>query len=172
MIMTYIFSFFAQIQISLKFDLPSAFMVLNRSARDVDAHIAAHLHRHMLLKNRPIDFPANPRIAADVHQTRDDIRIQIRLRQDPIRHDHHRRADRLRPARPRRPWRCARLPDRHAAVEERRRHVPVLDRREVRILHQDVSDQSQVAATDHRKAPDGDISDSDDRTSESEHGRS
>lgn len=147
-------------------------MVLNLSACNVDTHIAAHLHRHVLLKNRPIDFPANVRVAADVHQPGDDVRIQIRLRQDPIRHYHHRRADRLRPPRPRRPWRRARLPDRHAAVEERRRHVPVLDRREVRIPHPHVGDQSHVAAADlHRKASEGDVSDSHDRTSEPEHRR-
>lgn len=110
-------------------------MVLNRSARDVDADVAAHPHRHVLLENPQFDFPANPGVAADVHHAGGDVRAEIRLRQDPIRHDHRRRADRLRPPRPRPPRRRARLPDGDAAVEERRRHAAVVDRREVRVPH-------------------------------------
>lgn len=156
----------------LEFDLPPAFMLLDRLARHVNAHVAPHLHRHLLLKNRQIDFPANPGIATDIDQTREDVRAKIRLQQDPIRHDLHRRVDRHRPTPPRPPRRLARLSDHHATVEERGRHVSVLDRREIRIPHPDVGDQSHVAAADELETAGGEVSDSHGRTSESEHGRS
>lgn len=133
--------------IDLKLDLSFAFLLLNCLARNINPHATIHFHNNTSLNYvQNIDPPRYLWIAVQAQQTRPDIRLQIRVRQHPIRDDIHRDIHPRGPPRLRLPWRSSGLAHHRAVVVQSGAGVTELERRYVGVFYWHVGGDRYVGA--------------------------
>lgn len=127
------------IETHLEINLPLAFLILNRLARNINRHSTVHLHNHMLLHYIHHVHPSrNPRIATHCQQPRIHVRLQVWVGREHVRDDIHGNIHPHGPSGLCSAWRTSSLAHHCAVIIQRGGSVAVLERSHVRVLHRNI----------------------------------